>query len=88
MTELTKPKFSLDSTNPELTEHNLEQADRPAAIDTHGPPVRDVTEADFGAEAHGFTGYELAGRGSQYKSGPKKKSWRDRLRQLFGWTAD
>lgn len=31
----------------------------------HRPP-RDVQEADFAAEAHGFTGYEKAGRGSRY----------------------
>jgi hypothetical protein len=85
MSELTKPKFTLDARHPELTEHNLEQADLPSAIDTHRQPVRDVTEADFGAEAHGFTGYEAVGRGSRYKSSPDKKTWRYRLRQLLGW---
>jgi hypothetical protein len=33
------------------------------------PPKRDVVEADFGAEAHGFTGYERVGRGSCYAGG-------------------
>jgi mannose-6-phosphate isomerase-like protein (cupin superfamily) len=33
---------------------------------TDRPPERDVLEADFAAEAHGFTGFERAGRGSCY----------------------
>ncbi len=57
-------------------------SDRPSGIDSEnaphnldvdekeidGAPKRDVREADFAAEAHGFTGYEQAGRGSTYRN--------------------
>lgn len=32
-------------------------------------PTRDVSEADFAAEAHGFTAFENAGQGSTYPGG-------------------
>lgn len=44
--------------------HNLDVDEK----DIDGAPKRDVREADFAAEAHGFTGYESAGRGSTYRN--------------------
>ncbi|MBY6204241.1 cupin domain-containing protein [Halomonas denitrificans] len=43
--------------------HNLDADGK----DVDGAPKRDVREADFAAEAHGFTGFERAGRGSDYR---------------------
>lgn len=51
--------------NSENAAHNLEAT--PERTDRK--PVRDVGEADFAAEAHGFTGFEKAGRGSCYGGG-------------------
>lgn len=42
--------------------HNLDADGK----DVEGAPKRDVREGDFAAEAHGFTGFEKAGRGSDY----------------------
>lgn len=58
-----------NTSTPEQASHNLEHADHPQQIDTDHPPTRDVGEADFAAEAHGFTGFEAAGKGADYKSG-------------------
>lgn len=35
--------------------------------DERRPPPRGADEADFAAEAHGFTGYEKAGHGSRHR---------------------
>jgi hypothetical protein len=58
----------LPETNPEQASHNLEYSDRMQQWDKHRPPIRDTLDADFAAEAHGFTGFEMAGKGSRYKS--------------------
>lgn len=50
-------------TNSENASHNHDGV--PDRVDRR--PARDVTEADFAAEAHGFTGFEKAGRGSCYR---------------------
>ena len=50
-------------TNSENASHNHDGV--PHRVDRR--PVRDVAEADFAAEAHGFTGFEKAGRGSCYR---------------------
>jgi len=48
--------------NSENATHNLDAIpDR-----TDRAPQRDVGEADFAAEAHGFTGFENVGQGSRY----------------------
>lgn len=68
--------------HPEQTAHNLESRDPAGAAET--PPVRDAGEADFGAEAHGFTGYEAAGKGADYHSSESPaESFFARLRRLF-----
>ena len=49
--------------NADNASHNLD-----AQIDDQGKkPSRDVADADFAAEAHGFTAYEKAGLGSSYE---------------------
>jgi hypothetical protein len=51
--------------NPQNASHNLD-----ARLDDQSePPDRDVVEADFAAEAHGFTAYEKTGQGSSYEGG-------------------
>jgi hypothetical protein len=62
--------FSQDSfsTSPEQASHNLEYSDRAQQLDMNRPPIRDPLDADFAAEAHGFTGFEKVGKGSRYKS--------------------
>ena len=57
------------STSPEQASHNLEYSDRVQQLDMNRPPIRDTLDADFAAEAHGFTGFEKVGKGSRYKSG-------------------
>jgi hypothetical protein len=59
---------SSSNTDAEQASHNLEHADQPKAINPDQPPERDPGEADFAAEAHGFTGFESAGKGADYKS--------------------
>ena len=61
--------------HPEQTEHNLENVDK--KVDQEGRPVRSQQEADFAAEAHGFTGFESAGKGADYKSGNREKDKKD-----------
>lgn len=56
------------ATNPEQASHNLEYSDQPQQLDKSSPPIRDTLDADFAAEAHGFTGFENIGKGSRYKS--------------------
>ena len=58
----------LFETNPEQASHNLEYSDQPQRWKSNHPPIRDPLDADFAAEAHGFTGFEMVGRGSRYKS--------------------
>jgi len=53
-------------------EHCLNSDNEPHNLDSHvederRPPPRSVEEADFAAEAHGFTGYEKAGQGSCHR---------------------
>jgi mannose-6-phosphate isomerase-like protein (cupin superfamily) len=48
--------------NSENASHNLDAVSAPR----DRKPDRGVGEADFAAEAHGFTGFEKAGRGSGY----------------------
>jgi len=55
-----KQKLSI---NPDNASHNLDSK----LEDQDRPPTRDVLEADFAAEAHGFTAYEKAGLGSSYE---------------------
>lgn len=69
MTDPNPDNKRSSTTDAEQASHNLEHADRPHQVDTQHPPKRDVGEADFGAEAHGFTGFEAAGKGADYKSG-------------------
>jgi hypothetical protein len=52
-----------------ITGENAEHNHDGVAANTDGPPERDVLDADFAAEAHGFTGFEKAGRGSCYAGG-------------------
>jgi hypothetical protein len=69
---MTDPKVDTNrssNTDAEQASHNLEHADQPQSINTEQPPERDPGEADFAAEAHGFTGFESAGKGADYKSG-------------------
>lgn len=56
------------ATNPEQASHNLEYSDQQPLLNDNCPPIRDTLDADFAAEAHGFTGFEKAGKGSRYKS--------------------
>lgn len=69
---MTDPKVDANrssNTDAEQASHNLEHADQPKAINPEQSPERDPGEADFAAEAHGFTGFESAGKGADYKSG-------------------
>lgn len=51
--------------NPDNASHNLDaQID-----DQRRKPSRDVADADFAAEAHGFTAFENTGQGSSYRGG-------------------
>ena len=51
--------------NADNASHNLDaQID-----DQRKKPSRDVTDADFAAEAHGFTAFESTGQGSSYRGG-------------------
>lgn len=56
------------ATNPEQASHNLEYSDHQQRLVGNSSPIRDVLDADFAAEAHGFTGFETVGKGSRYKS--------------------
>jgi len=56
------------ATNPEQASHNLEYSDQHQQSTENCPPTRNVLDADFAAEAHGFTGFESVGKGSRYKS--------------------
>ena len=49
--------------NSENEPHNLDSR----IEDERRPPPRGADEADFAAEAHGFTGYENAGQGSRHR---------------------
>jgi len=51
--------------NPQNASHNLDSK----LTNQSEPPPRDVVEADFAAEAHGFTAYENTGQGSSYQGG-------------------
>jgi hypothetical protein len=53
--------------NPDNAIHNLDAK----LEDQDRAPTRDVAEADFAAEAHGFTAYEEAGHGSTYDGSEK-----------------
>lgn len=55
-----KDKHCLNSEN---EPHNLDSR----VEDERRPPPRGADEADFAAEAHGFTGYEKAGQGSLHR---------------------
>lgn len=69
---MTDPKSNAHcsaNTDAEQASHNLEHADRLKTLNPEQPPERDPGEADFAAEAHGFTGFESAGKGANYKSG-------------------
>jgi hypothetical protein len=69
---MTDPKVDTHrsaNTDAEQASHNLEHADQPKTINPEQPPERDPGEADFAAEAHGFTGFESVGKGANYKSG-------------------
>lgn len=50
--------------------YNLEHRDDPEKVDTGRPPTREVGEDDFAAEAHGFTGFERAGKAGEKPNGP------------------
>lgn len=51
--------------NADNASHNLD-----ARIDDQRKrPSRDVADADFAAEAHGFTAFENTGQGSSYRGG-------------------
>lgn len=51
--------------NADNASHNLD-----ARIDDQRRrPSRDVADADFAAEAHGFTAFENTGQGSSYRGG-------------------
>ena len=68
-----KRKFwKVGQSSPENVSHNHDFDPEEAAGLENTPPQRDVTEADFGAEYHGFTGFERAGKGSWFRR--KKKS--------------
>ena len=54
--------------SPENAPHNLEFSEDENRQCELKPPERDLREADFAAEAHGFTGFEQAGRGSSYRA--------------------
>lgn len=60
------PQFS--APYPEQASHNLEYSDQSQRINPQKPPARAVEDADFAAEAHGFTGFERVGKGASYKS--------------------
>jgi hypothetical protein len=77
---MADPKFNSNpssNTKAEQASHNLEHADQPETVNPDQPPERDPGEADFAAEAHGFTGFESAGKGADYKSG-KSSSHKDK----------
>jgi quercetin dioxygenase-like cupin family protein len=59
--------------------HRLNCENEPHNLDAHldrerQPPERDVSDADFAAEAHGFTGYENAGHGSSHSGSRARKA--------------
>lgn len=80
-----RPKSSLD--DPEQAAHNLEHSENTRAIDSTSPPVRDVSEADFAAEAHGFSGFEAVAKGSEYRGNApcdgSRFSWWNRVKAGF-----
>lgn len=51
--------------NADNASHNLDSR----IDDQHKQPSRDVADADFAAEAHGFTAFENTGQGSSYRGG-------------------
>lgn len=57
---------------PDQAEHNLEHIDRQNEIDPKQPPTRQAGEDDFAAEAHGFTGHELAGEATENYHGKEE----------------
>ena len=65
--------------SPELRAHNLDMSARELATMDHTKPVRDATQADFGAEYHGFTGFERANKGSNFRRKRRSRSNRPSL---------
>ncbi|HKL52513.1 MAG TPA: hypothetical protein VJ902_01020 [Wenzhouxiangellaceae bacterium] len=51
--------------NADNASHNLDSR----IDDQQKKPSRDVADADFAAEAHGFTAFENTGQGSSYRGG-------------------
>lgn len=62
-----RKKQDIGKSGPENVAHNLDIGREEAKALEDTPPQRDVSEADFGAEYHGFTGFERAGKGSRFK---------------------
>ncbi len=60
-------KSTSDLNAPENRVHNLDITAEECEELGDRPPVRDVSEADFAAEAHGFTGFERVDKGSRYR---------------------
>ena len=58
---------SVDGISPENANHNLDMTEDETEETCEDEPERDQREADFAAEAHGFTGPEKAKRGSGYE---------------------
>ena len=55
--------------SPENAVHNLDMDAQEVAALADRAPQRDVLEADFAAEAHGFSAFEAVGRGSDFERG-------------------
>ena len=60
-------KKPVQGVTPENASHNMDMTEEEVETACEDEPERDPGEADFAAEAHGFTGPEKADRGSEYE---------------------
>ncbi|HMB38146.1 MAG TPA: hypothetical protein VKO85_03630 [Wenzhouxiangellaceae bacterium] len=80
---MKKDEMKKDDTqcvNPDNASHNLDSKLK----DQRRRPSRDVAEADFAAEAHGFTAFENTGQGSRYQGGALDEETEDETNDAAG----
>ena len=70
--------------NADNASHNLDSK----IDDQRKRPSRDVADADFAAEAHGFTAFENTGQGSSYRGGALEDELDDALEDKRKGEAD
>ncbi|MDJ0655857.1 MAG: hypothetical protein QNJ40_16950 [Xanthomonadales bacterium] len=72
--------------SPEFRAHNLDMSAEEVELACREQPLRAPEQADFGAEAHGFTGFERAGKGSRISRKRNRRWHLGFLRKLVGRT--